>query len=97
MSEAADHPNVQIKNERNNTLGKRKASADSVASDDSDSDCVEVNNPYTSGAQHTVTPDTRDDEACEACDDDCIITGRSGHLALSDVGLRFELGHSQAH
>ena len=96
LSEAA-HPNVQIKSESDKALGKRKASAAPVAGDsDIDSECMEVDNPYTSGAPSTATSDTRDDEVCQVVDEDCIITGRSGSLALSDVRLRLEPGHSQA-
>jgi hypothetical protein len=46
---------------------------------------MEVDNPHTSGAPSTVTSDARDDEVCQVVDEDCIITGRSGSLALSDV------------
>ena len=96
LSEAA-HPNAQIKSESDKALGKRKASAAPVAGDsDIDSECMEVDNPYTSGAPSTATSDTRDDEVCQVVDEDCIITGRSGSLALSDVRLRLEPGHSQA-
>ena len=97
LSEAA-HPNVQIKSEcSDKALGKRKASAEPAAGDsDIDSECMEVDNPYTSGAPSTVTSDTRDDEVCQVVDEDCIITGRSGSLALSDVRLRLEPDHSQA-
>ena len=86
LSEAA-HPNVQIKSESDKALGKRKASAEPPVAGDSDidSECMEVDNPYTSGAPSTVTSDTRDDEVCQVVDEDCIITGRSGSLALSDV------------
>ena len=98
LSEAA-HPNVQIKSEcSDKALGKRKASAEPPVAGDSDidSECMEVDNPYKSGAPSTVTSDTRDDEVCQVVDEDCIITGRSGSLALSDVRLRLEPGHSQA-
>ena len=82
MSEAA-HPNVQIKSEiSDKALGKRKA-RDSDS--DIDSECMEVDNPHTRGAPSTVTSDARDDEVCQVVDEDCIITGRSGSLALSDV------------
>ena len=93
MSEAA-HPNVQIKSEiSDKALGKRKA-RDSDS--DIDSECMEVDNPYATGAPSTVTSDTRDGEVCQVVDEDCIITGRSGSLALSDVRLHLEPGHSQA-
>ena len=98
LSEAA-HPNVQIKSESDKALGKRKASAEPPVAGDSDidSECMEVDNPYTSGAPSTVTSDTRDDEVCQVVDEDCIITGRSGSLALSDVRLRLEPGLAQAY
>ena len=98
LSEAA-HPNVQIKSESDKALGKRKASAEPVAGDsdiDIDSECMEVDNPYATGAPSTVTSDTRDGEVCQVVDEDCIITGRSGSLALSDVSRRLEPGHSPA-